>query len=392
MYDLVVENARIYPMAADAGAAAATSFAVQAGRIAAVPADGPGQITVDAGGEAVLPGLIDCHTHALYAGNRMEEHHRRLAGTRYEDIARSGGGIMATVRAVRAASEDQLVEETLPRLAALRAEGVTTVEIKSGYGLDTETELKMLRAIARLRDHAGIDVVATFLGAHAVPPEQPRDRYLAEVIEAMLPAVAGESLAESVDVFIESIGFTADEADAIYSRARELGLAVRAHAEQLSCIGASATAARHGALSCDHLEYLDEAGARAMAAAGTTAVLLPGAFYFLRETRKPPLPLLRRHGVPVAVATDLNPGSSPLASLLTAMHLATVSFGLRTAEALLGVTREAARALGRGADRGTLEPGKRADFALWDVPSPEFLLYQLGGVRPSAVYVEGVRL
>ncbi len=391
MFDLRVENARLYPMAGDTRPSGATSFAVQDGRIVMLDTDAPALEIFDAGGHVVLPGLIDCHTHALYAGNRMAEHVLKLQGTPYADIARAGGGIMSTVRAVREATEEDLVAQTRPRIAALAAEGVTTVEIKSGYGLSTGHELKMLRAIRQLgEDKNGPRIIPTFLGAHAIPPDRDRGEYLAEVIDQMLVQVDRERLAQTVDVFIESIAFNLDEARRLFDRARGFGMQVRAHAEQLSASGASALAAEYGALSCDHLEYLDDAGAEAMARAGTVAVLLPGAFYFLRETRVPPLPLLRQHGVPLALASDLNPGSAPVASLLTALHMGVILFGLTPDEALLGVTWNAARVLGRD-DLGALAPGRRADFTVWDIPDPAFLTYQLGGVRPQAVFIEGQR-
>jgi imidazolonepropionase len=391
MFDLRVDNARLYPMTGDARQIGARSFAVLDGRIVAFDADGPAREVFDAGGRAVLPGFIDCHTHALYAGDRMQEHVMKLQGASYADIARAGGGIMSTVRAVRAATEEELIAQTRPRIAALAAEGVTTVEIKSGYGLATEHELKMLRAIRRLgeeADEGGPHIVPTFLGAHTIPPDRDRGEYLQEVIDDMLVQVDRERLADTVDVFIESIAFNVDEARRLFDRARGFGMQVRAHAEQLSSSGASALAAQYGALSCDHLEYLDEAGAEALARAGAVAVLLPGAFYFLRETHLPPLALLRSHGVPMAVATDLNPGSSPVASLLTALHMAVILFGLTPEEALLGITFNAARVLGRE-DLGALAPGRRADFTVWDIPDPAFLTYQLGGLRPAAVFIGG---
>lgn len=392
MYDLVLHNARI--ASAGPGGETATTLAVSEGRIAAldVPADAPARERLDAAGQLVLPGFIDCHTHALYAGDRMAEHSMKLEGASYEDIARAGGGIISTVNALRRASVDILVAQTLPRLRALLAEGVTTVEIKSGYGLAPEHELKMLEAIARLRKELPLRIVPTFLGAHAVPPGTTREAYLDEVVEVMLPAVAEAGLADTVDIFVERIAFDTADEQRLFARARELGFKLRAHTDQLSNMGATRLAAEAGALSCDHLEYIEADDIAAMAANGTVAVLLPGAFYFLRETRKPPVAALRGAGVPMAVATDLNPGSSPVASLLTAMHMATLFFGLTPYEALAGVTRNAARALGRGDTIGALEPGLAADFSLWDIPAADFLVYQLGGVRPSAVYIEGKKV
>lgn len=366
----------------------ARSLGIRDGCVVALGTDEPARESVDAGNRVVLPGFIDCHTHALYAGDRMEEHLRKLAGASYADIARAGGGIASTVRAVRAATPAALVAETLPRIAALAAEGVTTIEIKSGYGLDTATELRMLEAIAELSSRVAQRIVPTFLGAHAVPPGVTREEYVRQVVDDMLPEVARRGLAHCVDIFVETIAFTPDDAKRIFERARELKLAVRVHAEQLSLTGAAGLAASFDALSCDHLEHLDAAGAAAMSRAGTVAVLLPAAYYFLRETHKPPVPLLRDHGVPMAVASDLNPGTSPVASLLTALHMAVTLFGLSPDEALLGVTCNAARALGRD-DLGSLAPGRRADFTLWDIREPAFLAYQLGGLRPAATYIEG---
>lgn len=393
MYDLLVKNARLYPLDQDAAVAPARTLAVSDGRIAAlgVAEDAPAKEVFDAGNRLVLPGFIDCHTHALYAGNRMAEHVLKMNGATYAEIAHAGGGISTTVAAVRAASEQQLIEQTLPRLQALRAEGVTCVEIKSGYGLDTETELKMLRAIRSLRRHIDMDIAATFLGAHAIPKDRSREDYLDEVIGKMLPAIAAEKLADTVDIFVEHIAFTPDDLQRLFEHARKLGLQLRAHSDQLSNMGATTLAAESGALSCDHLEYSNETDIAAMAIHGTVAVLLPAAFYFLRETHKPPVELLRKHQVPMAVATDLNPGSAPVASLLAAMHMAGILFGMTPAEILLGVTRNAAKALGRSGKIGGLSPGHHADFSVWDLPAPEFLTYQLGGLKPTALFFKGKR-
>ena len=299
-------------------------------------------------------------------------------------------GIISTVRAVRAASERELVEAARPRLAALAAEGVTTLEIKSGYGLDVENEIKMLRAIRELARLTPMRLVPTLLAAHAVPPDSNRREYIDRAIGELLPRVREERLADCVDAFVETIAFDLDDARRLFTRAKDLGFRIRVHAEQLSPSGAAALGAEFGALSCDHLEHLDPSGARAMAAAGSVAVLLPGAYYFLRESHRPPVGLLREHGVAMAVASDLNPGTSPIASLLTCLHMSVLLFGLTPEEALLGVTYNAARALGRQ-DLGALAPGRRADFTVWDMPEPEFLAYQLGGVRPQAIFVNGER-
>jgi imidazolonepropionase len=324
--------------------------------------------TFDVGGRWVTPGLVDCHTHLVFAGDRSGEFEQRLAGIAYADIARAGGGILSTVKATRAATEDQLVAMAAPRLEALMADGVTTVEIKSGYGLNLDAELKQLRAARALARQFAIRVTPTFLGAHAMPFDAlSREAYVAAIINDMIPAVAGEKLADAVDVFTETIAFTLAETEQVFAAAQRYGLKIKIHAEQLSCMGAAALAARMGALSADHIEYLDDAGVAAMAQHGTVGVLLPGAYYALRERRKPPVDALRRAGVPMAVATDLNPGSSPLASLRLAANMACVMFGLTIDEAWLGITRHAAQALGLGDTIGTLDAGKRCDLAIWNV-------------------------
>jgi imidazolonepropionase len=391
VFDLRVDNARLYPMEGTARPSRARSMAISNGRIAALDDAAPARAVIDAHNAVVLPGLIDCHTHALFAGNRLNEHLLKLQGASYAEIAKAGGGIVSTVRAVRGATEQQLVRESRPRIDALAAEGVTTIEIKSGYGLDLDNELKMLRAIRALAERMPVRIAATFLGAHAVPPGVTRTDYVASVCDEMLPRVREEGLAEYADIFVESIAFDLVDARRVLECAHHQGLRTRVHAEQLTPSGAAALAAQLGALSCDHLEYLDERGAEAMARASCVAVLLPGAYYFLRETRRPPVSLLRKLGVPIAVASDLNPGTSPIASLLTALHMCVTLFGLTPDEALLGVTCNAARALGRD-DIGSLTPGRRADFTLWDVPEPAFLAYQLGGLKPSAIFVEGQRV
>ena len=346
---------------------------------------------VDLGGRLVTPGLIDCHTHLIYAGNRAEEWALRLEGASYEEIASTGGGIASTVRATRAAGRSELLETAQARLRALAAEGVTTVEVKSGYGLDVDTELRMLRVARELGESGDIDVIATFLGAHALPPGygHRREEYLSLLIEEMLPAVAEEGLADAVDAYCEGVAFSTAEVKALFERARALGLPLRLHAEQFSNSGGAAMAAELGALSCDHLEYLDDEGIGAMAQAGAIAVLAPGAWYYLRETRKPPVEALRAAGVPMAVSTDHNPGTSPMLSLLAAMNMACVLFRLSPEEALRGATVNAARALGLS-DRGVIEPGKLADLAVWDVQEPEELSYALGHNPCRQVFKAGV--
>jgi imidazolonepropionase len=335
---------------------------------------------IDAGGRWITPGLVDCHTHLVFAGDRADEFERRLGGASYEEIARAGGGIRSTVRATREADESQLVAAALPRLDRLLAEGVTTIEIKSGYGLTVEDELKMLRAAHRLGELRPVDVRATLLGAHALPPEYEgrQGDYVRLVCDAMIPSAAKEKLADAVDAFCEKIAFTAAETEAVFTAAQRHGLALKLHADQLSDLGGAALAAKYKALSADHLEYSSEAGIAAMAAAGTVAVLLPGAFYFLRETKLPPVEALRRHKVPIALASDVNPGSSPMLSLLLILNMACTLFRLTPEEALAGVTRAGAQALGLGADRGILAPGFRADFVLWNIERPADLAYWIG--------------
>ena len=329
----------------------------------------------------ITPGLIDCHTHLIYAGNRAAEFEMRLGGATYEEIARAGGGILSTVTAVRAATEKALFRQSAARLAAMQAEGLTTVEIKSGYGLNTASELKMLRVARCLEREFPVTVAATFLGAHTLPPEfagRP-DAYIDRIVEEMLPSVVAQGLAGAVDVFCERIAFTPAQTERVFAATRRYGLNVKLHAEQLSDSQGAPLAARFGALSADHLEYLTADGAKAMAAAGTVAVLLPGAHYFLKETRKPPVDLMRRHLIPMAQSTDCNPGTSPTTSPLLMMNMACVLFGLTPTEALAGFTINAARALGMQDQRGTLEIGKQADFAVWDIDNPAELAYRLGG-------------
>jgi imidazolonepropionase len=347
---------------------------------------------IDGAGGWLTPGLIDCHTHLVFAGDRSGEFEQRLSGVSYETIARSGGGIARTVAATRQASHAELEDAAARRLACLLAEGVTTVEIKSGYGLDRDTELKMLEVARRLGETHPVHVRTTFLGAHALPKEYVTDRagYLDLVCRQVLPEVARRGLADAVDAFCEGIAFTPDEVARVFDTARTLGLPVKLHADQLSDLGGAALAARFGARSADHLEYTSEPGIRAMATAGTVAVLLPGAFYTLRERQKPPVEQFRRHGVPIALATDCNPGSSPVTSLLAILNLACNLFELAPEEALAGVTRHAARALGLD-DRGVLAVGKCADLAFWRIHRPAELSYWFGFAPLEIVLRDGRR-
>jgi imidazolonepropionase len=350
------------------------------GRADAMPAEWRGAALEDCGKRLVTPALIDCHTHLVFGGNRAKEFEMRLEGASYEEIARAGGGIVSTVGATRALSEDELVEAALPRLDALIAEGVATVEIKSGYGLTIEDELKMLGAARRLGATRKVRAKTSYLAAHAVPAEYRgrADAYIDEVVLPGLDAAHSEGLVDAVDGFCEGIAFSPGQIARIFGRAKALGLPVKLHAEQLSNLGGAVLAASFGALSADHLEYLDAAGTEAMAKSGTVAVLLPGAFYFLREKQAPPVDALRSAGVPIAIATDCNPGSSPLASLLLAMNMGSTLFRLTPEEALAGVTRNAARALGLADEIGTIEAGKRAELAVWDVGHPAELAYRIG--------------
>ena len=345
-----------------------------------LPVEFAGLQEKDLGGRLVTPALIDCHTHLVYGGSRATEFELRLKGASYEEISRSGGGILSTVTATRNASEEELFAQSLPRFDALLAEGVGTVEIKSGYGLDLETEIKMLRVARQLGKERNTRVKTSFLGAHAIPPEfaGKAEAYIDFVCEEVLPAVHEEKLADAVDGFCENIAFSPKQISMVFEKATSLGLPVKLHAEQLSNYGGAALAAKYGALSADHLEYLDEAGILAMAKSGTVAVVLPGAFYTLRETQLPPLNSLRKAGVPISIATDCNPGSSPLTSLLLCMNMACTLFRMTPEEALCGVTREAAQALGIGPEVGTIEVGKKAEFAVWNVEQPAELAYRIG--------------
>jgi imidazolonepropionase len=394
MDDAVWVNASLATMVQGYGAVPDGVVAVAGGKIAwAGPRAewrGSAREEHDAGGAWITPGLVDCHTHLVYAGNRAQEFELRLKGASYEDIARAGGGILSTVRATRAASDDELFHCARKRLAQWAREGATAIEIKSGYGLDRETELRMLRAARRLGED--VTVRTTFLGAHAVPPEYKgrEGEYIEFVCEEVLPAATREGLVDAVDAFCERIAFDISQTRRVFERARALGLQVKLHADQLSDLGGAALAARHHALSADHLEYANEFGIQAMAKEGTVAVLLPGAFYFLRETKLPPIEALRRHGVPIALATDHNPGTSPVSSPLLVLNMACTLFRLTPEEALAGMTKHAARALGMEKTHGTLEAGKSADFALWDIGTPAELAYAIGA-NPCIGRVRGGR-
>jgi imidazolonepropionase len=384
----VLTNARITTMATDRpglGVIENGRVVIEGGRIVAVGearevAIPGGAEVIDCEGRWVTPGLIDCHTHLVHAGHRAQEFEMRLAGASYEEIARAGGGIVSSVRQAREASEADLVSQTLPRLDALIAEGVTTIEVKSGYGLTVEDELKMLRAARKLAEQRQVSVTTTYLGAHATPADY-KGRNLDFIKEVVLPglkAAQAQGLVDAVDGFCEGIAFSPDEIRLVFDAAKSLGLPVKLHADQLSNLQGAALAAEYHGLSADHLEYTDEDGAAAMTRAGTVAVLLPGAYYFIRETKKQPVDLFRKHGTAMALATDCNPGTSPLTSLLLTMNMAATLFHMTVDECLLGVTRNAARALGRLDTVGTIEVGKQADLAVWSVESPAELVYRIG--------------
>jgi imidazolonepropionase len=388
-FDRIWHNARLATVRRvlpDLGVIERGVVAARDGRIAFAgaqsdfPADANAAERIDCEGRWITPGLIDCHTHLVYGGNRAHEFELRLAGASYEEIARAGGGIVSTVAATRAAGEADLVASALPRLDALIAEGVTTIEVKSGYGLNTETEMRQLSAARALGRERKLAIRTTFLGAHALPVEAEgdKDRYIDLVCKEMLPAVAKAGLADAVDAFMEGIAFSGEQTARVFQAAKALGLPVKLHADQLSNLGGAALAAQFSALSADHLEHTDAAGAAAMAKAGTVAVLLPGAFYFIRETNKPPVELFRVHGVNMALATDCNPGSSPLTSLLLTMNMGATLFRMTVAECIAGVTREAARALGIDDEVGTLEAGKYCDLAIWEIERPAELVYRIG--------------
>ncbi len=382
--DSIWQNARLMPMTGasvveDGVVACKNGLIAYAGSRLNGPAFEAVKV-IDCEGRWITPGLIDCHTHLVHAGNRAHEFELRLAGASYEEIARAGGGIASTMKATRAAREAELVQTALPRLDALIAEGVTTVEIKSGYGLSLDDELKMLRAARQLGAVREVTVKTSLLAAHALPPEYAgdADRYIDHVCDAIIPAAAKAGLADAVDGFCETIGFTTTQIERVFRAAKSYGLPVKLHAEQLSNSDGAALAARYGALSADHLEYLYDASIAAMAGAGTVAVLLPGAYYFTRETQLPPIAKLRTAGVPMALATDCNPGTSPLTSILLAMNMGATLFRLTVEECLAGVTREAARALGILSQAGTLEAGKVCDLAIWNVDRPAELVYRIG--------------
>jgi imidazolonepropionase len=393
MTDLLLSNVHLATMDNGYGLLHDAALAIKDGRIAWIGArcDAPPTAREhDCGGAWLTPGLIDCHTHIVHGGNRSDEWEARLNGATYEDIARQGGGIMATVRATRSLDIDALVAASLPRVKALLAEGVTTLEIKSGYGLALDAEERMLRAARRIGELLPVRVVTSFLGAHALPPEFAgrADDYITDVCDVMLPALAAQGLVDAVDAFCERIGFTNAQTARVFEKADALGLPVKLHAEQLSDQGGAELVARHGGLSADHLEHLSEEGIAAMARAGTVAVLLPGAYYYLRETTMPPIAALRAAGVPMAVATDCNPGTSPLTSLLLALNMACTLWRLTPQEALLGVTAHAARALGLQDEIGTLTVGKRADLALWNIARPADLAYAMG-LNPCHAVIHG---
>lgn len=407
--DLLIENARLVTMQEGEQGYLPSPLArvgIRSGKIVALSTAAKGEDsaetesilnpdhyeqTIDLQSKLLLPGLIDCHTHLVYAGNRANEFEMRLNGVPYEEIAKQGGGILSTVHATRAASEEQLIELALPRLDGLLASGVTSIEVKSGYGLTLGDEIKMLRAAKALEQERKVKITTTLLAAHALPPEfkDRADDYIQYICEDIIPLVAEEKLATSVDVFCESIGFNLAQTERVFEAAKKHGLHVKGHTEQLSDLGGTALTAQYNGLSADHIEYLDEIGVRALANSSTVATLLPGAFYFLRETQLPPIDLLRTHKVPMAIATDINPGTSPFADLTLMMNMACTLFRLTPQEALRGVTQNAAKALGYGESRGVIEVGYDADFSIWDIEHPADLSYQVGAKRLVGRIVNG---
>lgn len=393
--DLVLINARVVSMSPGARGyeiSEPTSIAISSGKITAIgDFNGTAANLFDCKGQLVTPGFIDCHTHLIYAGNRANEFEMRLNGVPYQEIAKQGGGILSTVRATREASEERLIELALPRLDGLLRTGVTSVEVKSGYGLTLHDEIKMLRAAKALQDHRKVRVTTTLLAAHALPPEfaGKADAYIDFICAEIIPLVAEEQLATSVDVFCESIGFDLAQTERVFIAAKEHGLLVKGHTEQLSNLGGTRLTAQYSGLSADHIEFLDQSGVEALAQSGTVATLLPGAFYFLKETKQPPIELLRQHQVPMAIATDLNPGTSPFADLTMMMNMGCTLFGLTPEETLRGVTCHAAKALGYGESRGQIQVGFDADLAIWDVSHPADFSYQQGVSRLSARLIKG---
>ena len=389
---MLLKNLNLATMSGGYGLMQKAAILVENGQIKwfGSEADAPSGPSANCQGALVTPGLIDCHTHLVYGGNRANEFEQRLNGADYAAIAKAGGGIMSTVRATRAASEEELLKSASKRLDSLLAEGVTTIEIKSGYGLDVDTEIKMLRVARQLEKQRAVTIKTTFLGAHTFPAEykENHQEYLNIVCNQALPAAASQGLVDAVDAFCEGIAFSVEETEAVFKAAKDLNLPVKLHAEQLSNLGGAKLAAKYGARSVDHIEYLDKDGVDAIQKSGTVAVLLPGAFYYLREKQAPPVAALRSRKVPIAIATDLNPGSSPVHSLLTTMNMACVLFGLTPEEALLGVTVNAAKALGL-ADRGEIKVGLRADLAFWDVERPGDLAYPLGFNPIAAIMQNG---
>ena len=407
--DLLIENARLVTMQEGEQGYLPSPLArvgIRSGKIVALSTTAKGEgsaetesilnpdhyeQTIDLQSKLLLPGLIDCHTHLVYAGNRANEFEMRLNGVPYEEIAKQGGGILSTVRATREASEEQRIELALPRLDGLLASGVTSVEVKSGYGLTLQDEIKMLRAAKALEQERKVKITTTLLAAHALPPEfkDRADDYIQHICDDIIPLVAEEKLATSVDVFCESIGFNLAQTERVFEAAKKHGLHVKGHTEQLSDLGGTTLTAKYNGLSADHIEFLDEIGVRALANSSTVATLLPGAFYFLRETQLPPIELLRAHKVPMAIATDINPGTSPFADLTLMLNMACTLFRLTPQEALRGVTQNAAKALGYGESRGVIEVGYDADFSIWDIEHPADLSYQVGAKRLVGRIVNG---